>query len=155
MNLKRGLLLLLMLSAMIVTSCDPESAINPKYRGTYTLKNNSDQDIKVEGSRLTPLQIAKNSSANLYFGDMFVMLGDKYNKDYFYDSFNIHYGKDTIAILSMEGDTLKVWKEVEKDFPGRQYYHLDFWEETQEKKGTHIYINWLFELLPEDLNTGK
>lgn len=142
--------LILFFFTLSLYSCDPRSAIDPKHRGTFTLKNSSDQDIEIKGAGLIPLQVAKDSSANLYFGDMYVRFDDKYDKYFFYRIFDDNE-KDSIIILSTKGDTLKVWREVEKDYSGRQYYHLDFWEETQEDKDHHIYINWLFELLPEDI----
>ena len=155
MNLKRGLLMLLMLSAMIVTSCDPSSEIDPKYRGVWTVKNSSGFELIVKSNRHDPVNIKNENSSNLYFGASYKQLGEKYDNKYFYDLFAYDTILDSIFILSTKGDTLKNWLEENKDQSGKQYYHHSFWKETQEKKEGHIYINWLFELLPEDIDTSK
>ena len=144
----------ILLYLLILFSCDPKEAFNPKYRGTYSIKNSSGISLKIVGSAIPLSILEKESVQELYFGDGYKNLGDKYRNNFFYDVFG-DYEKDSIVILSTKGDTLKIWREVEKDSSERQYYHHSFWEETQEKKEGHICINWLFELLPEDLDMGK
>ena len=139
----------------VLCSCDPKEYIDPKYRGTYNITNQTEVDIQIQGTHIALTSIKQGETKSLYFGDMYAMLGEKFSNDFFYGLFNNDCVQDSIVVLSTGGDTLKIWREEEKDFPGRQYYHLDFWEETQEKKEGHIYINWLFELLPEDIATGK
>lgn len=151
----RKIILIFLLLTFCFYSCDPKEHIDPKYRGTYNITNLAEVDIQIKGTHIALTSIKQGETKSLYFGDMYVMLGEKFSKDFFYDFFNNNYIQDSIIILSTKGDTLKIWREEEKDSPGKQYYHLDFWKKTQEEKNYHIYINWLFELLPEDIDTSK
>ena len=76
--------------------------------------------------------------------------------DTFYDAWN---GKPEqewcISICSNDGQLLKIWKYIDRNAEGRQFFNESYWR-LYTKKYSHsdqLNLSWVFNILPEDIAT--
>lgn len=98
--------------------------------------------------------------ANLFYNSVLVhsfspfqYLGEP-TFDTFYDAWN---GKPEqewcISICSKDGQLLKIWKYIDRNAEGRQFFNESYWR-LYTKKYSHsdqLNFSWVFNILPEDI----
>jgi hypothetical protein len=161
MDSKNGITKLLFVAGVLLFlySCDPGWALDPKYKGRWIIKNGTSDTIKFRSSEYYDVTfyniLPPDSTMHLFFpANRGVGIGNtKAEADAGFDGFYVARSgvEDSVAIYSMTGEKLKVWKEFGKDLPGKQFFNESYWTKREWEEGKYTHYEWTFEILPEDL----
>ena len=139
---------------LISISCDPKKWVATHATSWYA-KNNTDQILINTTSPFidTDAVVAPGDSVLVHSFNPFQYLGEP-TFDTFYDAWN---GKPEqewcISICSKDGQLLKIWKYIDRNAEGRQFFNESFWR-LYTKKYSHsdqLNFSWVFNILPEDI----
>ena len=132
------------------SSCDPKEAMDPSNRCYWIVKNTSDSQIII----CSELSLAtKEKTLNPGESYFFIKMGVPKGYDVYFDGlYDFNAVNDTVGIRNSDDTkTLKIWRESEKDNPGRQFFNEDYWTKREWKEDGYHHHEWTFELLQEDI----
>lgn len=72
------------------------------------------------------------------------------NEIFFQGMYNFNTIDDSVVVCNMKGDELIVWKESQRDAPGKQFFNEKYWQKREREDGKYTYHEWTFELVTED-----
>jgi hypothetical protein len=152
-------LILLMISISLF-SCDPSgSQMYPKYTGRWSLFNSTADTLIViynDSGKAKPTciyTVYPDSSVSLVYSPYNLIGNSKEEADA-----GFHYltyppsTKDTLFVYSLKTNKeLKLWKESDKDSPGKQFFNESSWTKTTYEADGYINYVWTFTILPDDI----
>ncbi len=131
---------------LISISCDPKKWVATHATSWYA-KNNTDQILIITTSPFidTDAVVDPGDSVLVHSFNPFQYLGEP-TFDTFYDAWN---GKPEqewcISICSKDGQLLKIWKYIDRNAEGRQFFNESFWRLYTKKYSAIIML--LYEVL--------
>jgi hypothetical protein len=153
---------LLIIGIISFHSCDPEWALNPKFRGHWVVKNSTPDTLKllfsnVDLSYVTPYYhiIPPDSIEDLFFlKNEGAGIGNSTSEaeagfDSFYASATGR--EDSIVVYSSVNKKLKVWREFDRGLLGKQFFNEASWIKQIWESGVYTHYEWTFEITPEDI----
>lgn len=151
---------LLVIGIISLHSCDPDWAMNPKFRGHWRVRNATPDTIKVWCSvglsTINPefyYVIPPDSIEDLFFlKNEGAGIGNSPSEATF-DSFYVSAVgvEDSVVVYSSVNKKMKVWREFDRGLPDKQFFNESFWAKKEWKEGKYTHYEWTFEILPEDI----
>jgi uncharacterized lipoprotein YehR (DUF1307 family) len=153
---KLQIVLALMLS-VILTSCDPAEIFEDSlYKGHWIIHNTASDTIKISYTSYKNVHfiIPPSSSIDPFYTPEGADIGNR--KSAADACFNCFYAsatgvEDSIIVYSKSDKELKVWKESDKDSPGKQFFNESSWTKTTYEADGYINYVWTFTILPDDI----
>ncbi len=142
--------LMIALIVMGIQSCNPSDYRDPRNKCEWYVTNLAQDSLLIKTSFS-------------YFVDPIIFIHDttilidntafqKHSDEIFFQGmYNFNTIDDSVVVCDVKGEQLIVWKESQRNAPGRQFFHEKYWKKREWVDGKYTYYEWTFELLPEDI----
>ena len=133
-------------------ACDPDECLDPSNRCRWYITNLTGDSLLIRSHHTysfeAPMFLMQDTTI-LIDNTAFAKWESK--EIFFQGLYDFNTIDDSIVVYNIKGDELIVWKESQRNAPGKQFFNEEYWQKREWKEEKYTYYEWTFELLPEDI----
>ena len=134
---------------IMMQACDPSDYRDPRNKCEWYVTNLTKDSLLIKTTFSSYESVILVQDTTILIDNTTFPKHD--NGIFFQGIYNFNTIDDSVVVCNIKGDELIVWKESQRNEPGKQFFNEKYWQKREWEDGRYTYHEWTFELLAEDL----